>query len=256
MDIATYNREAWSAQVKLNNRWTIPVSPEVVAAARRGDWSLVLTPTKPVPADWYPPIVGCDVLCLASGGGQQGPILAAAGARVTVYDLTPAQLDRDRLVAERDGLELRTIAGDMRDLSSLADDSFDLIFHPVSNVFIPNILPVWKEAFRVLRPGGILLSGFMNPVLYIFNLDLMDEGKLEVHYSIPYSDLESLPEDKKQKLLDSGFPVEFGHTLEDQIGGQLNAGFLMTGFYEDADPETPLSKIIPVFIATRSIKPK
>ncbi|NLG49528.1 MAG: SAM-dependent methyltransferase, partial [Chloroflexi bacterium] len=74
MDIRTFNRMAWNAQVEKGNPWTVPVSPEVIADARQGRWQIILTPLKPVPRDWFPPLPGCDVLCLASGGGQQGPI--------------------------------------------------------------------------------------------------------------------------------------------------------------------------------------
>ena len=168
-DILLYNRRTWDRQVQRGNPWTMPVSREAVARARNGDWSIVLTPTKPVPAEWFPPLVGLDVLCLASGGGQQGPILAAAGANVTVFDNSPAQLAQDRLVADRDGLMIETVQGDMADLRVFPDARFDLIVHPVSNVFVPDVKPVWREAFRVLKPGGVLLSGFMNPVHYLFD---------------------------------------------------------------------------------------
>src|SRR5512137_353933 len=174
MDIRRYNRDAWDREVRKSNKWTVPVSADTIAKARRGDWQIVLTPTMPVPADWFPQLKGADVLCLASGGGQQGPILAAAGARVTVFDNSPRQLDRDREVAEREGLDIRTVEGDMADLSAFAGASFDLIVHPVSNIFARDVLPVWREAYRVLRPGGALLAGFSNPINYIFDLDLLD----------------------------------------------------------------------------------
>ncbi len=99
MDTISYNRDAWDRQVSDGNPWTVPVSPEEIKAARRGVFSLQLTDTKLVPQEWYPELNGCRVLCLASGGGQQGPILAAAGAEVTVFDNSPAQLSQDRLVA-------------------------------------------------------------------------------------------------------------------------------------------------------------
>lgn len=255
IDVLAYNRDAWDRQVAEGNIWTQPVSHEVIEAARRGTWQLVLTPIKPIPREWYPPIPGCDVLCLASGGGQQGPVLAAAGARVTVLDNSPAQLAQDRLVAEREGLDLVTLQGDMANLHMLADSSFDLIVHPVSNVFAPEVQPVWREAFRVLRAGGVLLAGFNNPDKYIFDLDLAEKGEYRVRFTLPYSDLASLPPAELDAYLEKGWPLEYSHTLEDQIGGQLDAGFLLTGFYEDGYPRDPLAEHMPLFYATRALKP-
>ncbi len=249
-----YNRKAWDRQVANGNPWTQPVSTEQTDAARRGDWSLVLTPTIPVPRNWYPPLTGADVLCLASGGGQQGPILAAAGANVTVYDNSPAQLARDEEVAQRDGLQLRSVLGDMRDLSLFPDGSFDLIFHPVSNVFIPDVLPVWREAFRVLRRGGVLLAGFNNPVVYIFDLDKVDQGELVVAHSLPYADIKDMSADQLRHMQEEGWPYEWSHSLDEQIGGQLAAGFVLTGLYEDIDPQTILGQTLPTYIATRALK--
>ncbi len=128
-DSHEYNRQAWNRQVEAGNRWTVGASPEEVDRARRGEVDILLTPQTFVPRDWFGELDGADVLCLASGGGQQGPILAAAGAHVTVFDATDAQLARDREVAKREGLTLRTVRGDMRDLSAFADASFDLIVH-------------------------------------------------------------------------------------------------------------------------------
>ena len=256
MDVREYNRRAWDRQVGLGNVWTRPVGPEVIEAARRGGWSVLLTEQKPVPREWFPEeMKGLEVLCLASGGGQQGPTFAAAGARVTVLDNSPAQLAQDRSVAEREGLDLQTFEGDMADLSLFKDESFDLVFHPVSNLFAPAVRPVWREAFRVLRRGGLLLAGFMNPAFYIFGSQEAGLEKLEVRFSLPYSDLESLSEEERARLDAEGVPLEFGHTLEDQIGGQLDAGFHLTGFYEDRHRWLRLAEFMPTYIATRAVKP-
>jgi len=255
VDVRTYNRDAWDSEVEKGNPWTRPVAPEEIAAARAGKWSLLLTPTIPVPASWFPPLGGAAVLCLASGGGQQGPLLAAAGAVVTVLDNSPRQLAQDRLVAERDGLELTTVEGDMANLSAFAEGAFDLIFHPVSNLFVPDVRPVWRECYRVLRPGGTLLAGFSNPLQYIFEMDAMDRGELVVAHRIPYSDTDSLTAEQRERFEAEKLPLEFGHSLQDQIGGQIESGFAVTGFYEDIHPGTALEKIIPTFIATRAVKP-
>jgi SAM-dependent methyltransferase len=256
INIQNYNRQAWDRHVDQGNVWTLPVTPERVERARLGDWSLLLTPQIPVPRAWFGEVYGKDILGLASGGGQQGPLLAAAGGRVTILDNAPRQLEMDRLVAEREGLALTTVLGSMSDLSAFPDSSFDLVFHPVSNCYVPDVLPVWREAFRVLRPGGVLLAGFNNPVFYIFDMECMQKGELRVRYTLPYSDLTSPTEDERRSYLESGSPLEFGHSLDDQIGGQLAAGFLLAGFYEDYDTDGLLCRHMPTYMATRAVKPQ
>ena len=256
MDVRDYNRLAWDRQVEGGNEWTRPVAPEVIEAARRGEWSVLLTETKPTPREWFPEeMSGVEVLCLASGGGQQGPVLAAAGARVTVFDNSPAQLAQDRAVAEREGLDIKTVEGDMADLSAFDDESFDLVFHPTSNLFAADVRPVWREAFRVLRRGGLLLAGFNNPAIYIFDLEDERQERLEVRYALPYSDVESLDEEERERLLASGRPLEFSHTLADQMGGQLEAGFHLTALYEDRHRGLRLAEFMPTYVATRAVKP-
>ncbi len=252
MNLRAFNRQAWDREVEKGNPWTRPVSAETLARARLGDWSVLLTETIPVPAEWFPKLTGLEVLGLACGGGQQGPILAAAGADVTILDNSPRQLERDREVAQRESLQIKTVEGDMRDLSMFEQESFDLIFHPVSNLFVPEIRQVWKEAYRVLRHRGRLLAGFINPVLYLFDFVRMEQEKiLEVRYSIPYSDLDALG---FEKLKQEDRPAEFGHTLTDQIGGQLDAGFLITGFYEDSHKDLMIGRYISTYMATCAVK--
>ena len=135
MDTNQYNKAAWNHEVERGNKWTIPVSTIEITNARQGKWEILLTPSKPVPSNWFPELKDLDILCLASGGGQQGPILAAAGAKVTVIDNSPRQLEQDCLVAMRESLDLTIIEGDMTDLSMFGDQTFDVIVHPVSNIF-------------------------------------------------------------------------------------------------------------------------
>jgi len=258
MDVTKYNREAWNREVDKGNPWTQPVGPDVIAAARRGEWSVLLTPTVKVPHEWFLPMSGCRILCLASGGGQQAPIFAAAGAQVTTLDNSPRQLEQDQLVAQREGLTIRTVLGVMADLSAFDDGEFDLIFHPVSNVFAPEVRPVWREAARVLRMGGVLLAGFNNPMDYLFDFDLADKkGQMRVRYKLPYSDVGSLSKRKLAQRMREGWPLEYSHSLEDQIGGQCDSGFHITALFEDRYPpeaKDVISDHMPTFLATRAVK--
>jgi SAM-dependent methyltransferase len=252
IDPVAHNRDAWDRLVDAGNEWTRPVSSEVIERARAGDWSVVLIGYEPTPRDWFPAAMdGADVLCLAGGGGQQGPVLAAAGATVTVFDNSPRQLERDASVAARDGLALRTVLGDMRDLSAFADGCFDLVFHPVSNLFCPDLAPVWAECFRVLRPGGVLLAGFMNPDLYIFDEDVMDRtGELVVRHRVPRSTLDQSSEERPADIT-----IEYSHSLTEQIGGQLAAGFVLTHFAEAPHHADATARFLPGYFATRAVRP-
>lgn len=257
-EVVRFNAAAWDRQVARGNMWTLPVGSDVIERARRGDWSIVLTPSKPVPRDWFPALEGTRVLALASGGGQQGPILAAAGAHVTVFDNSTAQLEQDRRVAARDGLTLETVRGDMADLACFAAESFDLVFHPCSNCFVPDVKPVWKEAARVLRRGGALLAGVCNPVAFMVDPELEKQGIVQLRFPLPYSDLTSVTEEERVRWFGADDPLSFGHTLEDQLGGQCAAGLAITGLYEDAWQDGAdvgrIHRLMNGFVATRAIK--
>jgi SAM-dependent methyltransferase len=253
-DPVAHNRAAWDREVESGNEWTRPVGPEVIARARAGDWSVVLIGYQPVPRDWFPAaLAGVQVLCLASGGGQQGPVLAAAGARVTVFDNSPRQLARDQEVAAREGLVLQTTLGDMRDLSAFPEAHFDVVFHPVSNVFCPDLGPVWREAFRVLRPGGVLLAGFLNPDIYIFDVGALERGEFVVRHPLPFSTLD-LPDAERQQDYGDG-PIEYSHSLTSQLGGQMAAGFCLTHLAEAPHHADATQRYMPGYIATRAVKP-
>ena len=254
IDVTQYNRKAWDQVAEKGDELYHAMTPEQIQQAKLGDWRIRVTPTQAVPQDWILPVKDKNVLCLAAGGGQQAPILAALGANVTVVDLSEKQLSRDAEIAQREGLAIQTIVADMASMIEIEDASFDLVINPCSVIFCPDVKPVWQEVHRVLKPRGRFITGFINPIYYLFDAKKMDKGKLKVRHQIPYSDLH-LDAEERDRLIGPDRPLEFGHTLTDLIAGQLECGFQLTGFFEDRwGDEDRLSSLIDVFIATCAVK--
>ena len=249
MNYQDENARAIDRWVEQGWEWGVPITHAQYAAALRGEWDVLLTPTKPVPHAWFGELKGKKVLGLASGGGQQIPIFAALGAECTVLDYSEKQLESERLVAAREGYAVKIVRADMTKPLPFADGSFDLIFHPVSNCYVEKVEPIFRECFRVLRPGGVLLGGYDNGFGYT-----VDEAEERVIYSLPFNPLQNPDQMRELQQTDSG--VQFSHTMEEQLGGQLAAGFRLTGLYEDTNGAGRLHEMgIPCFIAVRAVKP-
>ena len=229
--------------------WGKPISHEIYLQAQEGNWDVVLTPTKNVPHRWFGDLKGKKILGLASGGGQQMPIFAALGAECTVLDYSEKQLESEKLVSEREGYDIRIIRADMTKRLPLEDEEFDLIFHPVSNCYVKEVKPIWKECFRVLKKGGELLSGVDYYINYI-----VDGDEKEIVNSLPFDPL--INEKYREQLEADDAGMQFSHTLEEQIGGQLEAGFTLLELYEDTNGEGRLHELnIPTYLAMRARKP-
>ena len=234
--------------------WGIPISREDFSRAKDGDWGVLLTPLKNVPKEWFLPFIkngrlgGAKILGLASGGGQQMPVFAALGAACTVLDYSERQLESERLVAEREDYAIDIVRADMTKPLPFKDDSFDLIFHPVSNCYVEDVYHVWRECYRVLKPGGVLLAGMDNGINFLFD----EADPLRVVNKLPYNPLKN-PELYK-KCMESDGSIQFSHTLEEQLGGQLKAGFRLTELYEDFDSGEDIGKYYPPFWASRAVK--
>ncbi|MBR3503299.1 MAG: class I SAM-dependent methyltransferase [Clostridia bacterium] len=229
--------------------WGVPIDHETYVRAAQGQWDVVLTPVRPVPHAWFGDLKGKKLLGLASGGGQQMPIFAALGADCTVLDYSKKQLESERLVAEREGYAIDIVRADMTKPLPFEDACFDLIFHPVSNCYIQEVEPVWRECFRVLKPGGALLAGFDLEINYV--VDEQDETHI-IGY-LPFNPLKNA--DQMKLLQDSDAGVQFSHTLDEQLGGLLRAGFRLTDLYQDTNSQGALfERRIPTFMAVRALK--
>ena len=228
--------------------WGKPIDHETYLRALHGEWDVLLTPLKPVPHEWFGNLKGKKVLGLASGGGQQMPVFTALGAECTVFDYSGKQLESEKLVAEREEYSIGIVRGDMTKPLPFADEAFDLIFHPVSNCYVKDVKAIWKECWRVLKPGGTLLAGVDHYINYI-----VDDSERNIVNSLPFDPLVNGEHKKQLEKADAGF--QFSHTLEEQINGQLEAGFTLLELYEDTNSSGYLHDLnIPTFLAMRSKK--
>ncbi|WP_353106999.1 class I SAM-dependent methyltransferase [Acetoanaerobium noterae] len=228
--------------------WGQPIDHETFEKAKNNDWSVVLTPTKPVPKEWFCDMKGAKVLGLASGGGQQMPIFSALGAECTVLDYSEKQLQSEKEVAKRESYEINLVKADMTKPLPFEDEAFDLIFHPVSNCYIEDVVHVWKECYRILKKGGILLAGLDNGINFIF-----DDEEEKLMNKLPFNPLKD--KELYEKSLKNDWGIQFSHTIEEQIGGQLRAGFILTDIFEDINGQGRLHDFnVPTFYATRAVK--
>ncbi|MGI6173857.1 MAG: class I SAM-dependent methyltransferase [Christensenellales bacterium] len=245
MEYQDINAKTIDGWVEDGWEWGKPIDHETFLRAKEGSWDVYLSPTKPVPHEWFGDVCGKRILGLASGGGQQMPVFAALGAICTVLDYSPRQIESEQMCAARDGYSIEILRADMTKPLPFADCVFDIIFHPVSNCYVREVLPIWRECYRVLKKGGVLLAGLDNGINFI-----VDETESRIVHRLPFDPV------AEPILLQPNAGVQFSHTLEEQIGGQLKAGFVLKDLYEDTNGSGYLHEMnIPSFWATRAEKP-
>lgn len=220
-----YGDAMWAEAMKKVRR-TGPATAEELARARLGQFDVALTAYKSVPRHWFPPTLeGRRILCLAGEAGAQAHILAAAKAQVTIFSRSENRLARDSEIAARERLDISVVMGDFDNLSVFPKEYFDLIFCPASVPYVPEVRKAFFECGRVLKHGGVMMTGVALP-------SMAEED---------YAQISQNPGN------------EYRHTLEELIGGQIEAGMVIIGFYEDADEEA-ICDYIPRYFATRAMK--
>lgn len=255
-DYLDFNRNRWNeVSRKRENPYTIPITHEEYERQKDRPLEVILTVGKKVPAEWFERAPGKKLLGLACGGGQQGPMFASHGYDVTIMDYSGYQLQADEEVAKREGLTIKTVLADMTKPFPFADESFDVIFCPVSNVYIEELDNMWKESYRILRKGGLLMVGYMNPWIYMYDDDVVwdhPDQELLLTFSLPFNSRQM--EEAGRVTIHPEYGYEFSHTLEEQIRGQLKQGFAMIDFYESKDTKNRLTAYGSDYLANLCVK--
>ncbi|MBX3011903.1 MAG: class I SAM-dependent methyltransferase [Caldilineaceae bacterium] len=236
-ELARYNQARWEELARERLEFTLPILDLTPARARQ----------RIDPEGMLGELVGKEVLCLATGGGQQSAMFGLLGANVTVFDLAPTQLQRDQEAAAHYGYPVRTVQGDMRDLSALADRRFDLVYQAYSLNFVPTVAPVFREVAHVLRTGGLYQLQWANPFTQSVDDQAWDGETYLLHH--PYVDgFETSTyyptwdiEDEAGGWRQLASPREFRHTLSTVINQLVAHGFVITRLQEAVsqvvDPE-------------------
>src|SRR5262245_7814788 len=216
---STHNRRAWDDRAAKGERFTLP--------ARDEDFRDPLGKVDQL--GWLGGnIRSKSLLCLAAGGGKHGPLYAAAGASVTVVDLSPAMLELDRQVAAERRLPLRTVEASMENLSMLATGEFDIVIHPVSTCYVPEIEPVYREVARVTRTGGLYISQHKSPTSLQAAVEPSPSGFELIE---PYYREGPLPPVIGSPHREAG-TLEYLHRWEDLLGLLCRAGFVIEDLVE------------------------
>jgi SAM-dependent methyltransferase len=233
-ELASFNKARWEEIAGADSEYTRPwLDLDAATARARLD-----------PEGLLGEPVEKEVLCLANGGGQQSTAFGLLGARVTVLDLSETQLERDRLAATHHGLSIKTVQGDMRDLSCFGDDSFDVVWHAYSINFVPDARVVFREVARVLRPSGLYHLGFANPYTVAVDEDAWDGESYPLRH--PYLDgvevsalfpphWDVTAADGMVRQIAS--PREFRHTLGRMVNGLVGQGFVILRMGEETSSD-------------------
>jgi SAM-dependent methyltransferase len=214
-----HNQRAWDERARRGERHTASVLPKHLL-----DPLPILDPEYWLGGN----VRGKKVLCLASGGGLQSALMAAAGAIVTVVDLSSAMLDQDRAIAARHDLQILTVQTSMDDLSVFPEASFEIIMQPVSTCYLPDALPVFREVARVLRDDGIYISQHKQPASlqaetiwngrgYVLTEPAARNGPLPPCLSCLHREADA---------------IEYLHRWQSLIGGMCRSGFAVEDLVE------------------------
>jgi len=244
VDFIEANRKAWNKEANTGNAWSRPVDDSAVEEAKNGNLKLRLAITNEVPQSWVEGLKGKDVLNLGGAGGQQTVLLAAYGCNVTTVDISEEQLGIDNATLAKHGLEATLHNGSITDLGFLPNDSFDCIIAPGVLNFIPKLVEVYEDAYRLLRKGGRFMFSIANPALYMFDQRKVEKGRMKVKYTLPFASDQTLSSKQFQKLLATGGTVEYSHTLDEIFGSLCNNGFSIEGFLSSASDFEPIDSFL------------
>lgn len=231
-----HNRRAWDDLARQKQRFTQPAKDEEFV-----DPLSILDGSGWLGGN----ISGKKLLCLAAGGGRQGPLYAATGADVTVVDVSAAQLELDREVAASRRLTLKTVQTSMDDLSMFRIGEFDIVIHPVSTCYVDDLNAIYQQVAKVTRVHGTYISQHKQPASLQAAVTPSEQG---YELTEPYYRRDPLPNVRGSLHREEG-TLEYIHRWEQLIGAMCRSGFVIEDLTE---PKHGEPKATPGTFAHRS----
>ena len=174
-EITIANRARWEAEVLRKGGFTVPwldLDRDDILKYAEGQLDPIPHHLYQVyPAYLLKDVAHKDVLCLASGGGQQSAVFGLLDANVTVIDFTQGQLDGDITAAKHYGYKVETLCLNIRDLSTIKDAAYDFIYQGPSMSWVPDVHEIYEGVSRIIRPGGWYRVDFGNPANHFLEWD-------------------------------------------------------------------------------------
>ena len=204
-----------------------------------------------------------SVLCLAAGGGQQGPAFAGLGIRTTVVDVSPEQLARDRQVAAERNLNLECLEADISDLRLLDGREYDLVYQPVSTWYLADLHRLYESVARLLRPAGTYWVEHWNPLrMQLDGLGRWSGEGYRVVRPITGAEPVMLTGDGPEEPFSPGTSRHYVHSLQSLLGDMCAVGLELVDVRHRTvgNPLAPpgsaehLAAFVPPFIAVLARK--
>ena len=108
-------------------------------------------------------VEGKDVLEIGCGGGHNTIVLAKWGARSAGLDISEEQIKHAEKLAQEQEVTVRFHLGSMEKMDMFSDASFDIVLSSCAIGYSENVGQTFREAFRVLRKGGLFVFCVVHP---------------------------------------------------------------------------------------------
>lgn len=245
------NRTAWNTISRAyQDRYQLPTDTLVYGPRCPGEDELQLLGD----------VDGRCAIVLGCGGGQDCIVLAKRGAQVVGIDLSDRQIEYGRRLAEREGVLVTLLQGNVEELKQIDDESQDLALSLHALNYVERIDRVFAEALRVLQPGSPLVFSVHHPMDACLD-DVPPYGVLKSYWQREQDWQWEFPEKKASAKMRSWY-----RPVSEWTSRLVSAGFRIERLLEpppteeaqspwDASYSLDKMRLVPATLIVKAVKP-